>query len=647
MLERIIRCRGRYRISLVSFLYCACSMGCAHYPRTIFCTSLAVGPCSKTAGYRTARLDQLTQIKDSTLLIVTFSGGGTRAAAFAYGILRGLDSLYIPGATPQESMLDRVNIISGVSGGAFTAAHFALFGRGGFREFEEKFLFDQHLWLRLLLGYVLVPQPQKWFAPYFSRSDYVVDQWDHLLFHKKTFGELENRNSGPFLLVNATNLQDMSPFPFIQERFDGLCANLSRVKVARAVGASSAFPGLLAPITLENTVGSPHGRPCGEVALVAGTERGGFAWAERFLRYERESGRITTQSPCGSDEPLATSIDDEQLESHRYIHLIDGGVADNLGICLILRGMEVPESLLQLRELIRRDVQRLVVILVDAGTTSGATPSEREASPGAMDVISALAGNRIQFRSDSVRSDFRSSAPKRIADATGLPRERIYFAPLTLQECSGNIHDPVNSVPTTFGLPQSDVKPLIALGINCLKTEEEIQRFLAEYRMRLPSETPRVASKLPSETPRVASKCGSPSEAFVDTSAITSPIYFAFDKSAITPQGAATLDKKIPWLLCNPGMRIRIEGNSDERGSDEYNLGLGMRHAASAKRYLVNHGISAERFDLVSYGEERPVCVASPYDPFDIEEACWQQNRRDDFRILTIGGNRIVPPLKP
>src|SRR5205085_7686704 len=132
---------------------------------------------------------QLTEIKDSTLIILTFSGGGTRAAAFAYGVLRGLDSIFVPNSLKRESLLDRINIISGVSGGAFPAAHFALYGRAGFDEFEKKFLFDDHLWLHLLLGYALVPHPQKWFAPYFSRSDYAVEQWDRLLFHKGTFGD--------------------------------------------------------------------------------------------------------------------------------------------------------------------------------------------------------------------------------------------------------------------------------------------------------------------------------------------------------------------------------------------------------------------------------------------------------------------------
>ena len=125
-----------------------------------------------------------------------------------------------------------------------------------------------------------------------------------------------------------------------------------------------------------------------------------------------------------------------------------------------------------------------------------------------------------------------------------------------------------------------------------------------------------------------------------DTTAITGPIYFDFDKSTIRPDAAATLDAKVPWLQANPGMRIRIEGNADERGSDEYNLALGQRRAASAKRYLVDHGIAADRFDLVSYGEERPVCT-------EHNEACWQQNRRDDFRIVTIGSDRIVvPPME-
>jgi peptidoglycan-associated lipoprotein len=128
-----------------------------------------------------------------------------------------------------------------------------------------------------------------------------------------------------------------------------------------------------------------------------------------------------------------------------------------------------------------------------------------------------------------------------------------------------------------------------------------------------------------------------PAAVVVDTAAITAPIYFDFDKSDIRTDAAATLDRKIPWLQANPGMRIRIEGNADERGSDEYNLALGQRRAAAAKRYLVERGIDEGRFDLVSYGEERPVCT-------EHDESCWQRNRRDDFVIVTIGSDMIVVP---
>ncbi len=153
-----------------------------------------------------------------------------------------------------------------------------------------------------------------------------------------------------------------------------------------------------------------------------------------------------------------------------------------------------------------------------------------------------------------------------------------------------------------------------------------------------PPPPPPAACQYNPNIPATSPECVAPPVVVtIDTAAITGPIYFDFDKSTIRSDAAATLDRKVPWLQANPGMRIRIEGNADERGSDEYNLALGQRRAASAKRYLVDHGIAADRFDLVSYGEERPVCT-------EHNETCWQQNRRDDFRIVTIGSDRINAP---
>lgn len=100
--------------------------------------------------------------------------------------------------------------------------------------------------------------------------------------------------------------------------------------------------------------------------------------------------------------------------------------------------------------------------------------------------------------------------------------------------------------------------------------------------------------------------------------------YFAFDKSELNAAGKATLDAYAAYLNSNSGTAVTVEGNCDERGSREYNLALGQRRADSVKAYLVNQGVSANRIDTVSFGEERPVCKGSG-------EACWAQNRRADI----------------
>jgi len=108
---------------------------------------------------------------------------------------------------------------------------------------------------------------------------------------------------------------------------------------------------------------------------------------------------------------------------------------------------------------------------------------------------------------------------------------------------------------------------------------------------------------------------------------LTAMIHFDFDKADIRPEEAQTLDQKVPILRGNPSIRIRIAGNCDEHGSDEYNLALGNRRAISARAYLVSHGIDAGRIETISNGKERPI------DPGH-NEAAWATNRNDQFTIL-------------
>jgi len=119
--------------------------------------------------------------------------------------------------------------------------------------------------------------------------------------------------------------------------------------------------------------------------------------------------------------------------------------------------------------------------------------------------------------------------------------------------------------------------------------------------------------------------------------ALEAPILFEYDAADMTEAGRAVLDAKLPILRTNTVVRIRVSGHTDARGSDEYNLALGLRRAASTRKYLADRGIAAARIDVVSFGEERPVTSGE-------DDAAFMKNRRAEFEILSGGESLRVPP---
>jgi peptidoglycan-associated lipoprotein len=105
-------------------------------------------------------------------------------------------------------------------------------------------------------------------------------------------------------------------------------------------------------------------------------------------------------------------------------------------------------------------------------------------------------------------------------------------------------------------------------------------------------------------------------------------VHFDYDEASIRSDAQELLAAKVPVLRSNPGIRIRIEGHADERGSVEYNLALGMRRANAVRQYLMDFGVDASRFETFSYGEDRPVMQGT-------SESAWSQNRRAAFRVTT------------
>ena len=113
-------------------------------------------------------------------------------------------------------------------------------------------------------------------------------------------------------------------------------------------------------------------------------------------------------------------------------------------------------------------------------------------------------------------------------------------------------------------------------------------------------------------------------------------VYFDYDAATLRDDSREALEAKLPVMTANAGLRVRIAGHTDSRGSDEYNLALGSRRAAEVKRFFTERGIDAGRIEIVSFGKERPTCETEAED-------CWSRNRRAEFEVLA-GGETLVAP---
>ncbi|HEX5162401.1 MAG TPA: patatin-like phospholipase family protein [Steroidobacteraceae bacterium] len=281
---------------------------------------------------------------DKLFVVVTFSGGGKRAAAFSYGVLEALRDIQV--TTPDgelHSLLDEVDLISAVSGGAFTAAYYALHGHETFESYAPRFLnhdTEKDLWHKVLapvnwgrLGNSLV-----------SRSDLEVEYFDEKLFNGATVNDVMTRS--PRVIITATDLVRAKPFAFTREQLNGICVDPRSVPVARAVFASAATPVYFAPLVMHNYAGRCGYQPPDGLNLSSSDE-------EDAYRRERA-------------ERLVSFLDST---SYPYLHLADGAFADNLGARAILDEVALGDTV---TDALRRNgfsrARRMLFIVVDART---------------------------------------------------------------------------------------------------------------------------------------------------------------------------------------------------------------------------------------------------------------------------------------
>jgi peptidoglycan-associated lipoprotein len=150
-------------------------------------------------------------------------------------------------------------------------------------------------------------------------------------------------------------------------------------------------------------------------------------------------------------------------------------------------------------------------------------------------------------------------------------------------------------------------------------TTEQSEAAKAEAMAQANAERERAAAAAAAEAEEAAAR-----ERAAAAEAGLKPIYFDFDRSFIRDDARAVMKENADWLKANPNVKVRIEGNCDERGTIEYNQALGQRRAAAARKYLTDLGIASSRISLISYGKEKPACNEQT-------EECWQMNRRDEL----------------
>ncbi len=478
--------RTRWSASITMILLALA--GCATRP-----TNPPTGHYNPDKAYRIERTSE-NQEDNATLVVLAFSGGGTRAAAFSYGVLETLRDMRVTTKSGRDvRVLDTVDVITGISGGSFTALAFGLYGDKLFENYESSFLkrdVQGELMKRAL-------NPFNWPALAsngWGRSELAANMYDEILFNGATFKDL--RRDGPRILVSATDLSDGTRLIFNSENFDVLCTDLSSVRLARAAAASSAVPVVLSSITIDN-----YGGTCGYQPP---------PWTKVFL------DKPDPPRPAARTVKRLQELEAFADRKHRpYLHLVDGGVSDNVGMRGVLDVLSTFEALHAAGQKTPYDHVRNIFIFV---VNSLATPPNdwdlHENPPALFDVLLKATGTPIdRYSYDTVETlrdiQARWASLREVRDAIkAYPAledrlQTVMRAPdITIRviEVSFGVlpdkaeRDYLNTLPTSFVLDNEAVDRLRMAAKNAILASPEVKRLMGNGALRMVGPGPRVGA---------------------------------------------------------------------------------------------------------------------------------------------------------
>jgi NTE family protein len=448
------------------------------------CATRPVNPPIKevdpNAGY-TFQTRQKHFKSQENLVVLAFSGGGTRAAAFSYGVLEFLrrTEVLAPNGT-KVRLLDAVDVITGVSGGSFTALAYGLYGDKLFADYEQRFL------KRDVQGQLLARaiNPAYWgdlSSTGWGRSELAAQFYDEILFNGATYGDLD-RGDGPFIMVSTTDISNGGRVVFSQNIFNLLCADLNAIRLSRAAAASSAVPVVLSPVTINN-----YGGTCNYTVP---------PWVQLFTR------------SANPPRPAARAIRElKEAETYTdsvnrpYVHLVDGGVADNVGMRGVLDALQFLEALHGAGLPTPLDhVRRIIVLVVNSLSSPAADWDRSESPPGAVDILLKATGvpidhysyeavellKDISARWESMR-EVRAMAgcstnnDSPICNAVRVPKAEIYAIDVSFAALpDAKERAFLNQQPTSFVLAPEAVDRLRAAAGTIIMASPEFQRLLKD-----------------------------------------------------------------------------------------------------------------------------------------------------------------------
>ncbi|PCI77575.1 MAG: hypothetical protein COB20_07625 [SAR86 cluster bacterium] len=468
--------------ALISITLLSVVAGCASYQK-----NPPLAQYDGDAGYRFDQLELGPGNTDDLFVVLSFSGGGTRAASLAYGVLEALEGTKIEWQGEEKSLLDEVDMITSVSGGSFTSGYYSLFRKKIFDgRYEDVFLnqnIEAKLFWQLLNPVTLINVLA---SSTYSRSDLAADYYNRVIFNNATYNDLVVKNQRPFLLINSTDMTMGSQFQFIQDQFDLICSDLSGVHLARAVATSSAFPGLLSPLTYKNYAE----QKCGYSPKT---------WVEPAVK----DRRLNAQLANIADIRQSYYKSNLSTEGHRnYVHLIDGGVVDNIGLRGITDALEynmLPYSIVQKLNL--EEIKKILIIVVDAAGVEKTRRDKSPAVPGIFDNIYQTASvpvgrisddtiNLIEAKVEEFNKDYeaRQQCGELLADecpaVQSIDPDALQPVDLYISEVSFDFIEDVHrrfafqTIPTNFDLSPKVNKALFSIACELLVNDERLKELL-------------------------------------------------------------------------------------------------------------------------------------------------------------------------